>query len=31
MTGDGRAVATKITAGGVLPMLTIPLWMSLTS
>jgi malonate transporter len=29
MTGDGRAVATQITVGTVLSMLTIPLWMSL--
>jgi malonate transporter len=29
MTGDGRAVATQITAGTVLSMLTIPLWMSI--
>jgi predicted permease len=28
MTGDGRAVATQITIGTVLSMLTIPLWMS---
>jgi malonate transporter and related proteins len=27
MTGDGRAVATQITAGTVLAMATIPLWM----
>jgi malonate transporter len=29
MTGDGRAVATQITVGTVLSMLTIPLWMAL--
>jgi malonate transporter len=29
MAGDGRAVATQITAGTVAAMLTIPLWMSL--
>jgi malonate transporter len=29
MTGDGRAVATQITAGTLLSMLTIPLWMSI--
>ena len=29
MTGDGRAVATQITLGTALSMLTIPLWMSL--
>jgi hypothetical protein len=28
MTGDGRAVATQITIGTVLSMLTIPLWMA---
>jgi predicted permease len=28
MTGDGRAVATQITIGTVISMLTIPLWMS---
>jgi malonate transporter and related proteins len=28
MTGDGRAVATQITIGTVLAMLTIPLWLS---
>jgi predicted permease len=28
MTGDGRAVATQITLGTVLSMLTIPLWMA---
>jgi malonate transporter and related proteins len=28
MTGDGRAVATQITVGTVLSMLTIPLWMA---
>ena len=27
MTGDGRAVATQITAGTVLSMVTIPLWL----
>ena len=31
MTGDGRAVATQITVGTVLSMLTIPLWMSLSA
>ncbi|HEY4998602.1 MAG TPA: AEC family transporter [Usitatibacter sp.] len=31
MTGDGSAVATQITVGTVLSMLTIPLWMSLPS
>jgi malonate transporter len=30
MTGDGRAVATQITVGTVVSMLTIPLWMALT-
>jgi len=30
MTGDGSAVATQITVGTVLSMLTIPLWMSLS-
>ena len=30
MTGDGRAVATQITIGTVLSMLTVPLWMALT-
>ena len=29
MTGDGRAVATQITLGTVLSMLTIPLWLAL--
>ena len=29
MTGDGRAVATQITVGTVLSMVTIPLWMAL--
>ena len=29
MTGDGRAVATQITIGTVLSMVTIPLWMAL--
>jgi len=29
MTGDGRAVATQITVGTALAMLTIPLWMSI--
>jgi malonate transporter len=29
MTGDGRAVATQITAGTILAMATIPVWMSL--
>ena len=29
MTGDGRAVATQITVGTVLSMLTIPLWMAI--
>jgi predicted permease len=28
MTGDGRAVATQITVGTALSMLTIPLWMA---
>ena len=28
MTGDGRAVATQITIGTVLAMLTIPLWLA---
>jgi malonate transporter len=28
MTGDGRAVATQITVGTVLSMLTIPLWLA---
>lgn len=28
MTGDGRAVATQITVGTVLSMLTLPLWMA---
>jgi len=28
MTGDGRAVATQITVGTVLSMVTIPFWMS---
>jgi hypothetical protein len=28
MTGDGRAVATQITVGTVLSMVTIPLWMA---
>jgi malonate transporter and related proteins len=28
MTGDGRAVATQITVGTVLSMITIPLWMA---
>lgn len=31
MTGDGSAVATQITVGTVLSMLTIPLWMSLSA
>lgn len=30
MTGDGRAVATQITIGTLLAMLTIPLWMALS-
>ena len=29
MTGDGRAVATQITAGTLLSMVTIPLWLAL--
>lgn len=29
MTGDGRAVATQITVGTLISMLTIPLWMAL--
>jgi predicted permease len=29
MTGDGRAVATQITVGTILSMLTIPLWMAM--
>jgi hypothetical protein len=29
MTGDGRAVATQVTIGTVLAMITIPLWLSL--
>ncbi|HEX7605896.1 MAG TPA: AEC family transporter, partial [Usitatibacter sp.] len=29
MTGDGSAVATQITVGTVVSMLTIPLWMSI--
>ena len=29
MTGDGRAVATQITAGTVISMVTIPAWMAL--
>ena len=29
MTGDGRAVATQITAGTVLSMATLPAWMAL--
>jgi predicted permease len=29
MTGDGRAVATQITAGTILSMATIPAWMAL--
>jgi len=28
MTGDGRAVATQITIGTVISMLTIPLWLA---
>ena len=28
MTGDGRAVATQVTIGTVLSMLTLPVWMS---
>ncbi len=31
MTGDGRAVATQITAGTILSMVTLPLWMGLTA
>jgi hypothetical protein len=31
MTGKGRTLAMKITGGTVLAMLTIPLWMFLTS
>jgi hypothetical protein len=31
MTGDGRAVATQITVGTLLSMLTIPIWMSIPS
>jgi hypothetical protein len=31
MGGDGRAVATQITAGTVISMVTIPLWMIATS
>jgi hypothetical protein len=30
MTGDGRAVAAQITAGTVLSMVTIPLWMAVS-
>jgi malonate transporter len=30
MTGDGRAVATQITVGTVLSMLTIPMWIALS-
>ena len=30
MTGDGRAVATQVTAGTVLSMVTIPLWLLAT-
>jgi hypothetical protein len=29
MTGDGRAVATQITVGTLISMLTIPLWMAI--
>ena len=29
MTGDSRAVATRITAASVLSMTTIPAWMAL--
>lgn len=29
MTGDGRAVATQVTVGTVISMLTIPLWMAI--
>jgi hypothetical protein len=29
MTGDGRAVATQVTIGTVLSMITIPLWLSM--
>jgi len=29
MTGDGRAVATQVTVGTILSMLTVPLWMAL--
>jgi malonate transporter and related proteins len=30
MTGDGRAVATQITIGTVISMVTLPLWMAIT-
>lgn len=30
MTGDGRAVATQVTVGTVLSMITIPAWIALT-
>jgi predicted permease len=29
MVGDGRAVATQITVGTLVSMLTIPFWISL--
>jgi len=29
MTGDGRAVATQVTVGTVISMLTIPAWLAL--
>jgi hypothetical protein len=28
MTGDGRAVATQVSVGTLLSMLTLPLWMA---
>ncbi|HET9653318.1 MAG TPA: AEC family transporter, partial [Usitatibacter sp.] len=31
MTGDGRAVATQITVGTVISMVTIPIWLAVAA